>query len=206
MHVNGQLIRTTANHPFYVHGKGWVECQLLNRNDLLCSDDGKFVEVESVIDSGDEDIVYNCRVSEYHTYYVSVESCGFSIWAHNANCASQSLPRLKGKSRPEIQGILVRNGYTRTKISASAAQNETWTNPDRSEVLIHPYGNDVAHPFYRSANNAHVHKFSPSGSPLDDAGQILPTRACSAAHIGIPNPPDLPTVRGRPHGSGSGFI
>ena len=24
LHVNGKVIRTTADHPFYIEGKGWV--------------------------------------------------------------------------------------------------------------------------------------------------------------------------------------
>jgi hypothetical protein len=28
--------------------------------------------------------VYNCRVAEYHTYFVGDEGWGFSVWAHNS--------------------------------------------------------------------------------------------------------------------------
>lgn len=47
-----------------------------------------------------------------------------------------------------------------------------------------------------------MHKLAPGGGKLDDKGH--PCAANSAeAHIGLPNPPDLPTVRNRPHGAGS---
>jgi len=30
--------------------------------------------------------VYNCRVAEYHTYFVGDQEWGFSIWSHNLAC------------------------------------------------------------------------------------------------------------------------
>src|SRR5207249_766311 len=70
VHVKGQVIRTTPRHPFYVWGKGWVEASLLEPGDRLRSHDGRMVAVEEVVDSGMEEVVYNCRVSDYHTYFV----------------------------------------------------------------------------------------------------------------------------------------
>jgi hypothetical protein len=41
LHVGGQLIRTTAEHPFYVYDKGWVAAGELEIGDLLSSHDGR---------------------------------------------------------------------------------------------------------------------------------------------------------------------
>ena len=125
--------------------------------------------------------------------------------------ASDNLPPLKGKSAAAIKKILAKAGFNKT--SNPTNPNETWTHPDGSRVLIHPYGNAPpsgsqprsatdpnAHP-YKTANNAHVHKVDQAGNKLSDTGQVVPANS-AAAHIGIPNPPDLPTVRGRPHGAG----
>jgi RHS repeat-associated protein len=125
--------------------------------------------------------------------------------------ASDRLPPLKGKSAAAIKKILAKAGFTKT--SNATNPNETWTHPDGSKVLIHPYGNAPptgtqprsatdpnAHP-YKTANNAHVHKVDQAGNRLSDTGQVVPVNS-APAHIGIPNPPDLPTVRGRPHGAG----
>jgi hypothetical protein len=78
------LIRTTGEHPFYIVGKGWTDACLLQPGDLLCSRDGSTVAVQECFDTGEYETVYNCRVAEYHTYFVGDESWPFSVWAHNA--------------------------------------------------------------------------------------------------------------------------
>ncbi|MDR2032643.1 MAG: RHS domain-containing protein, partial [Azoarcus sp.] len=115
------------------------------------------------------------------------------------------LPKLKGKSVSRIEKILAKFSFTRTKVSNSAAKNQTWTHADGSEVRIHPYGNesmkmgngDLA---YKSGANAHVHKQNPSGDQLDDLGNV--SSDAKLTHIGVKNPSDYPIVRNRPHGSG----
>jgi len=81
--VGGQVIRTTALHPFWVSGKGWLGAGELQPGDLLLSHDGQRVTVEEVFDSGEFETVYNLRVSEHHTYFVGGKAWGFSVWAHN---------------------------------------------------------------------------------------------------------------------------
>jgi len=81
--VSGQVLRTTAEHPFWVRGRGWVAARELRVGDELRSHDGQWVAVEGVRDTGREEVVYNCRVAEYHTYFVGDESWPFSVWAHN---------------------------------------------------------------------------------------------------------------------------
>ncbi len=134
---------------------------------------------------------------------------GINLYAYGVNpcnfvdptglCAAGDLPPLKGKNEEEVRQILRDNGFTQDHVSASAARNETWSHPDGSEVRIHPYGNQNEAP-YRSANNAHVHKESPTGQQLTDRG--IPSTNPAETHVGIRNPPDLPAVRGRPHGAG----
>jgi hypothetical protein len=117
----------------------------------------------------------------------------------NLGDAAKNLPRLKGKSESEVKEVLDDAGFSQSKVSQSPGRNETWNHPDGSEVRIHPYGNEKTTP-HKSANNAHVHKEDSNGNQLDDYGQVSTNP--EATHIGIPNPPDLPQVRGRPHGKG----
>ena len=77
------MIRTTGEHPFYIVGKGWTDACLLQPGDLLCSRDGRAVPVQECCDTGEYETVYNCRVAEYHTYFVGDATWPFSIWAHN---------------------------------------------------------------------------------------------------------------------------
>ena len=80
--------------------------------------------------------------------------------------------RVVDTGRPEqpsphswIRQTLGEAGFTRTKVSNSAARNETWNHADGSEVRIHPYGNEAQAP-YKTANNAHVHKVDAAGNNL----------------------------------------
>jgi hypothetical protein len=85
--VSGRVIGTTSEHPFWVSGQGWTPARELRVGDLLVGHDGQMVRVESVEDSGQWAVVYNCRVADYHTYFVGSEEWGFSVWVHNAECA-----------------------------------------------------------------------------------------------------------------------
>ncbi len=78
--------------------------------------------------------------------------------------------------------------------------NQKWVHHDGSQVQLHAYGDQTQKP-WKTANNGHVHKYSPSGDKLDDMG--MPNSSMGKeTHIGIKNPSELPEVRGRPHGAG----
>lgn len=118
--------------------------------------------------------------------------------------AAQKLPQMKGMGPNQRAKTLSDAGFTQTKVGQNAAKNETWNHPDGSEVRVHPYG-DVRTGPYKSGNNAHLHKEhmrnkrSRNERKFNDRG--MEVREESETHIGLPNPRDLPAVRGRPHGS-----
>jgi RHS repeat-associated protein len=114
-----------------------------------------------------------------------------------------SLRRLKGNSVGHVEAILRSRGYTRT--NPANPKNQRWTHPDGSEVQIHAYGNAVTGAF-KASNNAHAHKSlgrhgNPGTTELADDGVTAVSTHSAAAHIGLKNPSDFPTVAGRPHGS-----
>jgi len=126
--------------------------------------------------------------------------------AGSPHSAAETLPRLQGRSVPAVHADLTKAGFQQTKVSNSPAKNETWEHPDGSVVRVHPYGNEKTtmangDPTPKSGLNAHVHKVDPQGNDLDDSG--YPSTDPDETHIGVKNPADLPTVRNRPHGSGS---
>jgi hypothetical protein len=84
LHAGGQVIRTTAPHPFYVQDRGWTAASDLKPGDLLRSHDGQWAAVDAVTDSGEVATVYNLQVADYHTYFVGSREWAFSAWAHNA--------------------------------------------------------------------------------------------------------------------------
>jgi hypothetical protein len=67
LHVGGKVIRTTAEHPFWVDGKGWLPAGELQVGDLLSSHDGQWLAVKEVYDTGEYETVYNLRVADFHT-------------------------------------------------------------------------------------------------------------------------------------------
>jgi hypothetical protein len=83
LHTCGQVIRTTAEHPFYVRERGWVPCNQLQIGDWLITEDGLCVRVDDLLDTGAYETLYNLRIADFHTYFVGCQDWGFSVWAHN---------------------------------------------------------------------------------------------------------------------------
>ncbi|MFD1463384.1 polymorphic toxin-type HINT domain-containing protein [Paenibacillus farraposensis] len=82
IHVGGQEIESTFNHPFYVKDKGWTFVKDLKVGDLLVQSDGNTLKIESIELEHKHVTVYNMTVDEFHTYFVS----DLGIWVHNSNC------------------------------------------------------------------------------------------------------------------------
>lgn len=130
---------------------------------------------------------------------------GFNVFEYASNAiewvdplglsAASDLPRMKGRSVPNVGSLLSNSGFSKKK---NNGVNEAWTHADGSEVRVHKYGNKCPCP-YKSGNNAHVHKEDPIGNQLSDRGIV--SLDPKETHIGIRNPIDLPFVRGRAHGS-----
>ncbi|HWE35178.1 MAG TPA: polymorphic toxin-type HINT domain-containing protein [Isosphaeraceae bacterium] len=84
LRVGGRVIRTTAEHPFWVRDKGWTDAQQLVPGVELLSADGRWVELEALEGPHAAAAVYNVEVEGYHTYFVGDPAWGFAAWAHNA--------------------------------------------------------------------------------------------------------------------------
>ena len=85
VHVGGEEILTTAEHPFYIRDKGWVPAGFVEAGQQVVGKDGEWTAVEAVEETRKVATVYNCRVQDYHTYFVGSEEWGFSVWRHNAS-------------------------------------------------------------------------------------------------------------------------
>ena len=88
LHVGGRVIRTTAEHPFWVAARGWVAAQQIVPGDRLLGADGEQTAVTLVDGPKPSEPVYNLAIEDYHTYLVGGWLWGFSVWAHN-DCAMQ---------------------------------------------------------------------------------------------------------------------
>jgi RHS repeat-associated protein len=77
-----EIIHVTAEHPFYVSGKGWVKAKDLKKGDKLKSSDGRLsVQTTAIKQVSETVVVYNMEVDGNHNYFVT----GSTILVHNKN-------------------------------------------------------------------------------------------------------------------------
>jgi len=80
--AGNETINVTAEHPFYVVGKGWVKAKELQSDYVLKSSDSKAtVKISSIKELSKAVIVYNIEVDGNHNYFVT----GSTILVHNKN-------------------------------------------------------------------------------------------------------------------------
>ena len=81
VHIDGETISATPNHPFYVDKLGWTLAKNLRAGDILVLSNGEFVVVEwiqhEILESPVK--VYNFEVEDFHTYFVGESS----VLVHN---------------------------------------------------------------------------------------------------------------------------
>ena len=79
--INGEVIETTDEHPFYVEGRGFTAAKELKTGDEVRLEDGTAARIESSETRQlDRPVkVYNFEVEDYHTYYVSEQK----VLVHN---------------------------------------------------------------------------------------------------------------------------
>lgn len=85
VHIGDRIIRATPRHPFFVKDQGWTAAIELKSGDLLATNGSTWVKVDQVIDTGEEEPVFNFHVADHHTYFVGGESWEFKAWVHNCS-------------------------------------------------------------------------------------------------------------------------
>jgi RHS repeat-associated protein len=178
--AGGRSVGTTAEHPFWVQGKGWVPAWKLSAGDRLVGHDGQTVGVERIVDTDQWSTVYNLRIADLHTYFVGCDEWGFSVWAHNAEYSVQAIRNSSGSVEAfevyNSQGKFVRRYRTQAEADSAAA---TWNKaPD---PLAAPGKAEGAYPpldprkYKPSKDSAVFSNKTPDGKyvyVLDEAGVI----------------------------------
>jgi Pretoxin HINT domain len=82
LYIDGEVISTTGEHPFWTPDKGWVEAKDLTVGSLVQTSDGLIIDVDRVDKREGDFTVYNFKVEGFHTYFVSEQH----ILVHNADC------------------------------------------------------------------------------------------------------------------------
>ncbi|MFM8933353.1 MAG: polymorphic toxin-type HINT domain-containing protein, partial [Gemmataceae bacterium] len=135
--VQGRVIRTTAEHPFWVDGKGWTAAGELKAGDNLLTVDKSKLPVENVSETGDTEIVYNFRVADWHTYFVGNENWNFEVWVHNACGPGGQAPRSTPSLREQYLGRTPGKGSRTGRQVIERIENEgnlRWNSRGGAEV------------------------------------------------------------------------
>jgi serpin B len=125
--VQGRLVRTTQQHPFFVKGKGWLPAGELLPRDLLSTAAGDWVEVNAVERTSATEAVYNLQVADYHTYFVGQREWGFAVWVHNS-CGEE----------PEFHADRPFHVIIRDNISSTIAFMGRIDNPVQAQNTVAP--------------------------------------------------------------------
>ncbi|WP_139279198.1 polymorphic toxin-type HINT domain-containing protein [Seinonella peptonophila] len=126
VHIGKTIIHTTEEHPFWVKGFGWVAVEDLKPGMLLEDDDGKLVKVDQVIVKKQQTFVYNFKVRDYHSYYVS----NLHIWTHNS-CIPWSSNQVKSAASKLNKGekeVTVKNRSQAEELFLRVYQGKGYKN------------------------------------------------------------------------------
>jgi RHS repeat-associated protein len=81
LYIDGQIITTTEEHPFWVPDLGWVEAKDLQEGTLVQTNHETFLDIDKIERREGDFTVYNFQVEEFHSYFVS----DLGILVHNNN-------------------------------------------------------------------------------------------------------------------------
>ena len=158
--VNGETIKSTPSHPFYVPQKGWTSAISLRAGDILVLSNGEYVIVEQIqhelLESPIK--VYNFEVEDFHTYYVSANADSDEFVLVHNSCNHNSRWNSERRNYWKRQAASYANGPT-NEMSPSGLYRVTKNNlnrmlrgcapigtDDKSVVLHHIYG--IVNDFY----------------------------------------------------------
>lgn len=167
--INGEVITSTLDHPFYVQDAGFVGAGDLYIGDKLLDAEGNTLVLENMkVEILAEPVkVYNFKVDEFHTYHVS----RYSIWVHNADCVLHPNGEIEitdwegypeGGSKPDGKLKLVEGDEYATARGAANKEN----------ARIHR-----SNPNYKGKDIHEVHPVKFGGSPTDHSNKIVLSRS-----------------------------
>ena len=101
--LDGELLKTTAEHPFYTFERDWVVAGQLRVGERILQADGTYGVVEAVVFVVDPQPMYNLTVDQAHTFFVGegawlVHNAGGCINPKNAKVIGSSLGTINPKS------------------------------------------------------------------------------------------------------------
>ncbi|MGH1543070.1 MAG: polymorphic toxin-type HINT domain-containing protein [Arenicella sp.] len=145
-----ELIGTTAEHPFWVEGKGWTEAGDLNIGDKVTTLEGGVLSVQAMASDAQLQTTYNFEVEEFHTYFVGKRA----LWVHNS-CGGE-VPKNGGEVK-----------YHYTTADETSFSSGLWKDTSVTDKL------------YTSATEAGQKLGIPTPNkviPIKDSGNFVPNK------------------------------
>jgi hypothetical protein len=81
--ASGQVVESTAEHPFYVQGKGWIQARFLTVGQELRLYSGQTIVLKKIDTTTRIEKVYNFTVANTSSYFVGVDG----VLVHNSGCS-----------------------------------------------------------------------------------------------------------------------
>ncbi len=137
--VNGETITCTPEHPFYVHGAGWVAAKDLKPDYRLVLKNGMCAVVETIrLEKLAGSIsVYNFEVEGFHTYYVG--TC--RVLVHN-ECKGNWASGSNGSPNANLTKHFNKHGY---EVGASTPAQYTLKATNYANTVLAKRGIRTAH-------------------------------------------------------------
>jgi RHS repeat-associated protein len=148
LYIDGEVISTTGEHPFWTPDKGWVEAKDLTVGSLVQTEDGRIIDVDKVEKREGDFTVYNFKVEGFHTYFVS----DLGVLVHNADYLSNQLPERLATELADAKQLGVKPFKAGTKVfddTIDTAEPLKWAVTQNGELLFVPKqvnGQEIFHP------------------------------------------------------------
>ncbi len=156
--IERRLIRGTANHLYYVEGRGWIKAAELQVGDQVIGYDGRLHAVTAIVDNGEIEPVYNFAVAEHHTYFVASHDGAVSALVHNDYIEQYSLSNGKIILLYHAGNAVITIGTLNPatgEVIRSGANGVTWsTSQDKVEDEVNSWGATDWNAWFANAANA----------------------------------------------------
>jgi RHS repeat-associated protein len=132
--IDAETLTTTAEHPFYVEGHGWLPAEALRAGLRVRRSDGGFGLVRALALERQPQRMYNLTVAQAHTFFV-----GRGQWlVHNAGCGPHGNSRATTKTahlyllRSMVTGDFLKWGVAH---SPHTRYSRTFMGDKRMEII-----------------------------------------------------------------------
>ncbi len=154
-----ETLVTTAEHPFYVRGRGFIRADSVSAGMQLVTATGESLDVVAARTRASAFLAYDISVDQFHTYFVGERG----VWVHNCPVTKGTIQHTKHslnqkinrqvKSTDELDAVKNPLKKTNVKYDSQGRPSEKFIgekatvaiNPETGKVVtVHPTGSKLA--------------------------------------------------------------